>query len=102
MKPNPLWVSLYIILPFYKTDSSLIQGECEFCVYHVKQAFKASSSARSCLQSSFSSAGSEATRARIMQKIAPKSKVKHVGNVTISYAKISSIFFICILFLILF
>ncbi|XP_023338992.1 protein MCM10 homolog [Eurytemora carolleeae] len=56
------------------------KGECEFCVYHVKQAFKASSSARSCLQSSFSSAGSEATRARIMQKIAPKSKGEIFGG----------------------
>ena len=48
---------------------------CEYCVYHVKKAYTASAAARSGLQSSFSSAGSEATRARLMQKIAPRSQV---------------------------
>ena len=47
-------------------------NSCEFCVFHVKKAYKAMSSNRSALQSSFSGGDS---RSRIMAKIAPKGEV---------------------------
>jgi len=53
---------------------------CEYCVYHVKKAYTASSGARHALQSSFSGFSSEATRNRIMQKVAPKSKGEIFGG----------------------
>jgi len=53
---------------------------CEFCVYHVKAAYKASAGARPALQSSFSG-GPDMTRARIMNKIAPKGEVFAGGKI---------------------
>jgi len=56
------------------------KSSCEYCVYHVKQAYKASAGARSALQSSFSG-GPDVTRARIMNKIAPKGEVFAGGRI---------------------
>jgi len=53
---------------------------CEFCIYHVKAAYKASAGARPALQSSFSG-GPDMSRARIMNKIAPKGEVFGGGKV---------------------
>lgn len=54
---------------------------CEYCVFHVKKAYKASSAQRPGLQVSYSGISSEATRARIMNKIAPKGEVFAGGQV---------------------
>ena len=53
-------------------------NSCEYCVYHVKKAYKAMSSGRSALQSSFSGGDS---RSRIMAKIAPKGEVFARGQI---------------------
>jgi len=47
---------------------------CEFCTYHVKKAYTAAGAGRAGLMSTFSGLSSEATRNRIMQKVAPLSK----------------------------
>ena len=53
-------------------------NSCEYCVYHVKKAYKAMSSGRAALQSSFSGGDS---RSRIMAKIAPKGEVFARGQI---------------------
>ena len=45
---------------------------CDYCSYHVKRAYKAMSSKRSAIQSSFS--GNEGIRSRLMDKVDPKGK----------------------------
>ena len=49
------------------------RNSCEYCTFHVKKAYKAMSSSRASLQSSFSGGGD--ARSRIMNKIDPKGKM---------------------------
>lgn len=48
------------------------RSSCEYCTYHVKKAYKAVSSKRGDIQSSFS--GNVGVRARIMGRVDPKGK----------------------------
>ena len=53
-------------------------NSCEYCTFHVKKAYKALSSKRGEIQSSFSGTDS---RSRIMQKIAPKGDIIGGGQI---------------------
>ena len=53
-------------------------NSCEYCTFHVKKAYKALSSKRGEIQSSFSGTDS---RSRIMQKIAPKGDIFGGGQI---------------------
>ena len=68
---------------FKKPDGSGCQNlvnlsGCEYCAFHVKKAYKAISSKRGDLQSSFSGNGD--VRARLMNKVDPKGKQYKTGQ----------------------
>jgi len=64
-----------------KCTNIVNRAMCNYCVYHLKSAYKNSASARSSLQSSYSGGGgNEMTRQRIMNKIAGKGETIFAGG----------------------
>jgi minichromosome maintenance protein 10 len=59
-------------------------ASCEYCSFHVKKAYKAMSSKRGAIQSSFS--GNEGVRERIMNKVDPKADYFCSNGVVNKYA----------------
>ena len=64
-----------------KCTNIINRSQCNYCVYHLKSAYKSHASTRSNLQSSYSGGGTnEAARARLMNKVAGRGDTIFAGG----------------------
>ena len=65
------------------------RSQCNYCVYHLKSAYKSQASTRSNLQSSYSGGGTnEAARSRLMSKVAGRGETIFAGGQILNNAPV--------------